>query len=517
MNKSLITLALLVLPVSTFVACERQKSQPITAVASTSVVQPAPPSEPKVSLLEGDPAWIDFHDWKKWNEEGILREYSPDWNQIQANIDKAVADISDPALRSSERSRVEDKYLPQEKRNQLTRDAKAIFDQKKRDYLAAHKNDFRLIAWFSSDGLYLFPNPVMQITANAKGDDVLFYKGENGNYEENRNFLRLTAREMDGALTKFRSLKAQEIQNGADHYWALTGFGMCQAYRGQNNALEEAGIARPTAAEAEQGCNRLKQGDKKQAEGDVWKNDIVVVAHASADELNFYVDKDRPIYIADKNTGTILIDVPRAAFCFEKDTTVTVPRCEDSQTADCSEYGGSEVKKDQKCEKPRESAESDKLKEGVSQVSTSQIASPSQMRPSDSPEASIRQLLDVWDDSFKAKDAARHSDCYAPMIEKYFLRSNITHDQLRRYKEASFQNISEIRQYELHDVAIAPETAGRYSATFRKLWDTTGTDGKQFSGEEIQKLQFNIFNGEWKIVSETEPKIIHVVKGDIRR
>ncbi len=507
MKQSLITLALLVLAVSTFIACERQKSQPsqpISTAASIPVAQPAPPPEPKVSLLEADPVWIDFHDWNKWNEEGILRGYSPEWNQIQANVDKAVADISDPALRSSERSRVKDKLLPKEKQDQLARDARAKFDQKKRDYLAAHKDDFRVIAGFS-DAPNKYPDPVMQVRASAAGDDVLFYKDKYGS-DEARDFLRLTVREMDGLLTNFRSLKAQEIQKGADQYWALTGYGMCQAYRGQNNAFEEAGMTRPTAAEAEQGCNRLKQGDKEQAERDVWKNDIVVVAHASADELNFYVDKDRPIYIADKNTGTILIEVPRAAFCFEESRYVT------------DEYGNRrEVKRDEKCEKPRESAESDKLTEGVSQVSPSQIASPSQMRPSDSPEASILQLLDVWDDSFKAKDAARHSDCYAPMIEKYFLRSNITHDQLRRYKETSFQNISEIRQYELHDVAIAPETAGRYSATFRKLWDTTGADGKQFSGEEIQKLQFDTFNGEWKIVSEVEVKIIHVVKGDIRR
>lgn len=133
------------------------------------------------------------------------------------------------------------------------------------------------------------------------------------------------------------------------------------------------------------------------------------------------------------------------------------------------------------------------------------------------PEVSIRQLLDEWVNSFKAKDADSHSNCYAPMIEQYFLRSNVTHDHLRRYKEAAFQDISEVRQYDIRDVAIAPETAGRYAATFHKSWDTMGRDGKQFSGEEIQKLQFAIFNGEWKIVSEVEVKIIHVVKGDIRR
>jgi TPR repeat protein len=140
------------------------------------------------------------------------------------------------------------------------------------------------------------------------------------------------------------------------------------------------------------------------------------------------------------------------------------------------------------------------------------VITESPVRRSNFPDAKIRQVLDAWVESFKSRDATRHADCYAPMIERYFLQNNVNHDQLRRNKDAAFQRISEVRQYDIADVTIANEASERYSATFNKTWNYLRVDGTIVSGEEIQRLVFDLFDGQWKIVREEEVKIIHVEK-----
>jgi hypothetical protein len=132
------------------------------------------------------------------------------------------------------------------------------------------------------------------------------------------------------------------------------------------------------------------------------------------------------------------------------------------------------------------------------------------------PEARIREVLDAWVESFRTKDATRHVDCYAPVIEKYFLQSNVSHDQLRRYKEAAFQRISEVHQYEIADVTINREAVERYSARFIKTWSYQSMGGSIISGKEIQQLEFGEFESQWKITREEEAKVFHAEKSSPR-
>jgi hypothetical protein len=298
-----------------------------------------------VALLDSDPGWIAYVRKENGDRESVLREFSPEWNQIQAEIDKEVAGINDPSLRADERKRVSEHLLSEAKLNQLGNEAHGKLRQQETDYLKAHADDYRVIAGFSSEHDYSYPNPVMQIKTHVEGDGVLFYKGKQGDirntaqvYEkiEVKHFLRLTVHEMDGALTKFRTLKVQEISQGVA---SLAPYSTMVAAATGSAAMEEAGYRRATAEQVRATDAGLKEGDRKQAELGVWDRDIVLAARADMGTWPFelFVRKGSPIYLVDRATGTILTEVPKEAFCFKVEESVTrTDSSEDKVLHDCS-------------------------------------------------------------------------------------------------------------------------------------------------------------------------------------
>jgi hypothetical protein len=77
----------------------------------------------------------------------------------------------------------------------------------------------------------------------------------------------------------------------------------------------------------------------------------------------------------------------------------------------------------------------------------------------------------------------------------------------------------DIRTYEVNDIRVAMVPGGnslnginytRATATFRKTWDTLESDGKSFSGEEIEQLTFTSSPQGWKVIREEELKILRV-------
>ncbi len=127
-------------------------------------------------------------------------------------------------------------------------------------------------------------------------------------------------------------------------------------------------------------------------------------------------------------------------------------------------------------------------------------------------EAAIRSLLKTWVETFRGRDANAQADCYAPLVQTYFRSHNFSNDQVRRDKERVFLSLADVRKYEITDVKIFPDINGRYIATFKKTWDTIRTNGRPFSGEETQRLTFERFGSDWRIVGEEETNILHLVR-----
>lgn len=156
-----------------------------------------------------------------------------------------------------------------------------------------------------------------------------------------------------------------------------------------------------------------------------------------------------------------------------------------------------------------------------SRVSTfSQRISDGDIQPGPSPtETAVRDAVGTWVQAFRSKDATALAGSYAPVVEKYFLRTNVSQGEIRQIEIQEFASMVEIRQYEINDIQVAmlPDeyivngiNYSRAKANFRKTWDTLDSDGKTFAGEEIEQLTFTSSPQGWKIVREEELKILRV-------
>jgi hypothetical protein len=135
-------------------------------------------------------------------------------------------------------------------------------------------------------------------------------------------------------------------------------------------------------------------------------------------------------------------------------------------------------------------------------------------------EQSVKRAVAVWVESFRAKDAVRNAACYAPLVETYFRRHDVSREQLQHYKQAAFERMLAIRKYDVSDVHVEVVSSvepaadsvayGRATAVFQKEWDTAESTGKNFSGREIEQLTFTSSPEGWKIVREEEVKILQV-------
>jgi serine/threonine protein kinase len=133
-------------------------------------------------------------------------------------------------------------------------------------------------------------------------------------------------------------------------------------------------------------------------------------------------------------------------------------------------------------------------------------------QPSDSSELDIRALLSAWTESFKEKDLARQMDCYAPVLDTYFLQHHVPRDVVESNKSKAFNAIKEVRTFEISDITTELTSNSTATVRFRKKWDTGLASGKTFSGEEIEQLQLSHLDAGWKIVSEKELQILRVTR-----
>lgn len=125
---------------------------------------------------------------------------------------------------------------------------------------------------------------------------------------------------------------------------------------------------------------------------------------------------------------------------------------------------------------------------------------------------SIRGVIGAWAESFRNKDAATHAACYAPIVETYFKRHNVSNQELLAEKQRAFDRITEMRRYDVSQLNISMGADGHAVAVFQKDWDTVLTGQKTFAGKEIQRLTFASFAGSWKIVGEEELSILNVTR-----
>jgi hypothetical protein len=146
----------------------------------------------------------------------------------------------------------------------------------------------------------------------------------------------------------------------------------------------------------------------------------------------------------------------------------------------------------------------------------SQPTSPLTVEPSllsqlsQSAKLDIRSLLTTWTESFKEKDLTRQMNCYAPVMDTYFLKHDVSRDFVQEDKLRAFNSIAEIQLFEISDVTIEFASSTEATVKFRKKWNTRSVSGKAFAGDEIEQLELVTLGGRWKIASEKELQVLRV-------
>jgi ketosteroid isomerase-like protein len=114
---------------------------------------------------------------------------------------------------------------------------------------------------------------------------------------------------------------------------------------------------------------------------------------------------------------------------------------------------------------------------------------------------SVQTVLRRWASTLLSGDLTAHMDLYAPTVDRFGARSNVTRHFVRAEVERWLSDHDDLLSYRLTDLNVrwfAPEESA--TAEFRCAW--TQADGQ--SETSHHRLKFRKMTGEWKIVSEEQ-------------
>ena len=120
----------------------------------------------------------------------------------------------------------------------------------------------------------------------------------------------------------------------------------------------------------------------------------------------------------------------------------------------------------------------------------------------------LNEVLDQWRESIMNGDVDAQVNLYAPKMDRFFTKRNVSKDDVRRETARMMKLYPDVSRYEISDIQVESNTGDEAVVSFRKEWDMKGD--KRFAGAERQRLKLRKFAGDWKIVSEEETKVYWV-------
>jgi hypothetical protein len=123
----------------------------------------------------------------------------------------------------------------------------------------------------------------------------------------------------------------------------------------------------------------------------------------------------------------------------------------------------------------------------------------------------VKSLLDRWVISTRRHDLQANLDCYAPVVEPYFNKRQLSSQDLVREKQRQFQTIGTVRRLGLENIQFTQLGPDRAVILFDKNW--AFGDRNLFSGAERGQLNLRNIGGDWKIAGERELKVYWVRRG----
>ena len=121
----------------------------------------------------------------------------------------------------------------------------------------------------------------------------------------------------------------------------------------------------------------------------------------------------------------------------------------------------------------------------------------------------VQAFLDEWRDTLIAGDADAQARLYAPKVERFFTKTGVSREAVRREKASLLARYPTFHKYDIRDVRVEEMKGDRARVTFDKEWDARGTG--RFAGAERQRLTLQrTAAGGWQIVREEELKVYWV-------
>ncbi len=119
--------------------------------------------------------------------------------------------------------------------------------------------------------------------------------------------------------------------------------------------------------------------------------------------------------------------------------------------------------------------------------------------------ADIQGFLNRWRTSTIDGNVNAQTILYAPRMDHYFRKRNVSRATVRREKARMKELYPTVNRYDISDVRVESAEKNQAVVTFRKDWDMRGD--RRFAGAERQRLKLRRMAGDWKIVSEEETKV----------
>lgn len=119
----------------------------------------------------------------------------------------------------------------------------------------------------------------------------------------------------------------------------------------------------------------------------------------------------------------------------------------------------------------------------------------------------LRSRLGAWIKATNDRSISRQMTFYMPRLEAFYLARNVSSEAVRREKERIFSRAKAVDIRAAEPEIIFRDGANTAVMRFRKQY-AIEDDRRKRSGEVVQELRWRLMNGDWKIYSERDIRVL---------
>jgi len=133
-------------------------------------------------------------------------------------------------------------------------------------------------------------------------------------------------------------------------------------------------------------------------------------------------------------------------------------------------------------------------------------AEPAPVEAGDGIDPNIRNAFNEWVDAERSNDPQRIAACYAQHVDRYYLQTNLNHEQLADYLVQEHQHGTSLLSLGVNNLAFTNLADGHVSVTFIESYDFQRDTGES-TGKVNTTLHFLLEGGTWKVDYERQVKL----------